>query len=709
MIIVKCPQCGKQSQVNESAIGKRARCSKCSQQFVITAPAPASVSESKGGLEELADDYGLAPLEPPQPISRPESQPQTLARPAAGLSPQLHATASSVPASKPFQPSPASSPASKLPLILILSGSGLLLVCVVLGGIVWALTRPDAAGPGAAAAAGGPGAGAAANEPQDGGISSKFARHPKTEAQSWLPAHPLAFADPTTWKVTAEPERPAVGKLHSEFRLQDLYHVTHHFSAPEVAQAATIRNVEDPEQPAGKGWLRLAWTRLDLKSGERLGELLTSSHLGGEGWRYSAALSPNGKHLALAFPYLPGKLEIWSDDGEKEATIELADVTAEATPRRVHFLTDSRVLVDIAGNLIAYDLPDGSEAFRIPAGFVSRPVLSPGRKWLAGYAGDGIAWYSAADGTPAGKIALGEHWHVTTEPDWQERLDWGLAFHPSGKSVAVLAMGKNNYQTLVAHYDLASGRTLEQFVLPAIEYEQLLAASWCGDRQLQLITGHIVDLDLKTFLGCQGDRTKLRHHFTTQPPDGRCWRLVWHNLADKLEPDLGLPEDVHVALVATTVPDAELVRRKAEAKTALLWGPDFTVAVDTDEVLKEDRRPKVLGALADTLAERGYQVDPSANFRMMVKEARALSLPNPQKPGTEAYVGELKLELVDRDGKTVARYRTLGVNGEGDYEDCWNALCEQIRKMEPLPMVWRAPDGTLTDPTTERRPLGVDR
>ena len=92
--------------------------------------------------------------------------------------------------------------------------------------------------------------------------------------------------------------------------------------------------------------------------------------------------------------------------------------------------------------------------------------------------------HSAADGSPAGKISLGEHWHVMTEPAWQERLDWGFTFHPSGKSVAVLAMGKNSYQTLVAHYNMASGRVLEQFELPAVEYEQLQAyyGSHCRSR-----------------------------------------------------------------------------------------------------------------------------------------------------------------------------------------------------------------------------------
>ena len=132
----------------------------------------------------------------------------------------------------------------------------------------------------------------------------------------------------------------------------------------------------------------------------------------------------------------------------------------------------------------------------------------------------------------------------------------------------------------------------------------------------------------------------------------------------------------------------------------MIWGPGFAVALDTDGILKDDRRPQVLGALADTLAERGFRVDPAARFKLLVKEGRALSVPDINNPGKYGYIGEIKLELVDSAGKTVdyPGRGVLGATGEGGYDECWAAICEKIKVMEPLLMKWRQADGQYVDP-----------
>ena len=706
-LTIHCPQCGKQARVGPSAVGKRGRCGKCSHSFLIQLPAMASEPIDAGdGLMQLESGYDLAPLElPPQPMPRPAM----LAAPTTATAVSLaNPPGQALPGKRAIGDGHRSGGKTAWIIGLAVGGAGLLVCTLILIVVVWVLMRPK--GPPAVAGNGAAGKGAGVANAQDaaGSAESGITREPKAGSQFWIPAHPLAAADPARWKVTAEVTAPASG-LHSVFLFEHDYSPALLFAAPQTAQAATVQITKDPTQPESSGLYRLEWTRLDLRTGQTLGKLPTSLVTSEPGWRYLCALGPSGKQLAIAFAYAPGQMEIWSDDGSKVATIAVAAVTDEARPRRVHFASESRVLVDVAGNVTAYDLLAGTEAFQIQAGFTIPPVLSLGGKWLAGNTGDGIAWYSTADGSPAGKIEFGEHWQLGPGGfNGQERLDWGLAFHPSGKSVAVLAIGKTSPQTLVAHYDLATGRVLDQFVLPDGQYN-FQVANWCSDRQLHLSTGHVVDLDLKTWLGRLGDPEHLPLHFSSNSPDQRCWRLLYPSLGQKIDPRLGLAEEVQHALVASTVPDAELKRRRAEAQDSLIWGPGFAVALGT-EVINDERRPQVLAALADMLAERGFKVDPAARHRLLVKEARALSVPDINNPGKYGYVAELKLELVDSRGQTISfpgRGGQIGVTGQGGYDECWAALCEKIKSLEPLQTMWLQPDGMLIDPHHARL-LAID-
>jgi hypothetical protein len=696
-LTVRCPQCAKESRVPATAAGKHGRCGQCNHRFLIelsaTAAEPADLP---------ADEYDLAPLES-KLIPEAHRPPPTPLPASAGMPGRLPQTAK--PKDQPHKPAAKWIPA-------VVGGVAAALVCAVTVGVaIWALTRPG--GPAAAQANAAVGNRAANGAPAAGGAPAAVAngaagpgvadirRDPKPGSQFWIAAHPLASADPATWKVTAEDEIDLASGLHSVFPLNTKYPPTHFFSAPQAAQVATVHRVEDPSHPESSGLLRFEWMRHDLRTGQTLGKLPTSLTLS----EYQLALSPSGKQLAVAFYYPSGQLEIWSDDGSRVAAIALGEITAETRPKRLRFLSESRILIDVAGSVIAYDLPTGAEAFKIEAGFVVSPVLSWGRQWLAGYTGDGIAWFSAVDGSPAGRIDFGEHWLLEAEAVPMEGFDWGLAFHPSGKSVAVLALGKGTYETLVAHYDLASGRVLEQFVLPALNYERRQGAYWCGDRQLLLVTGHVIDFDRKTWLGRYGERVR----FCTQPPDQRCWQLLWPIQSQSLDPRLGLADDVKCALVASTVLDAELKRRRDEWQDSMIWGPDFAVALGTDDVIKDERRPQVLAALADVLTERGFRVDPAARHRLLVKEARALSAPDVTRPGEYRYIAELKLELVDSRGQTISRPGAgqIGGTGEGGYDEAWAFLCEKIKTLEPLPMKWRQPDGWLADPHQQRQ-LAID-
>jgi hypothetical protein len=60
-------------------------------------------------------------------------------------------------------------------------------------------------------------------------------------------------------------------------------------------------------------------------------------------------------------------------------------------------------------------------------------------------------------------------------------------------------------------------------------------------------------------------------------------------------------------------------------------------------------------------------------------------------------------------GFVLSRFRdssrgVLGATGEGGYDECWAAICEKIKVMEPLFMKCRQADGQYVDPHHARLP-----
>ena len=340
-LTVRCPQCAKESRVPAAAVGKHGRCGQCNHRFLIELPAAAA--------KPPADEYDLAPLED-KPVPAAHRPPPTPLPAPAGTPGRLPPKAKSKEDSRPKSP-------GWLVAALALGGAALLICGVAAGVAVWDMNRagrPAAAQANAAGGNGGKGVPAAAANAQAGGAED-IRRDPKPGSQFWIPAHPLASADPATWKVTAEETAPASG-LQSLFVLPVEYPPQPLFAAPQAAQAAMVDIRKDPAQPESSGLYRLVWTRYDLRTGETLGTLPTSLVTAEPGWQTLCALSPSGKQLAIAFPYLPGQMEVWSDDGSKVAAVALSAVMEKSRPRRVRFASESRILVDVAGKVMAYDL-----------------------------------------------------------------------------------------------------------------------------------------------------------------------------------------------------------------------------------------------------------------------------------------------------------------------------------------------------------------
>src|SRR4051812_48274110 len=74
MTSIQCPHCGAKLNVPEEALGKKGRCPKCQQRFLVQLPAPLDESDPLGAslppLGEL-DPLGASPLGDFDPLAQP--------------------------------------------------------------------------------------------------------------------------------------------------------------------------------------------------------------------------------------------------------------------------------------------------------------------------------------------------------------------------------------------------------------------------------------------------------------------------------------------------------------------------------------------------------------------------------------------------------------------------------------------------------------
>jgi hypothetical protein len=356
--------------------------------------------------------------------------------------------------------------------------------------------------------------------------------------------------------------------------------------------------------------------------------------------------------------------------------------------------------------LIAYELPSGRELYRLPAAEETGWVISRGGKWMANVTPKSVAWHSTADGSPAGTIDLGEHWKLNIAGDVKLTTP-GFALHPDGRSLAILAWNKEQ-DLLVAHWDLAKGAPIEQFVVPVAHHGYRISfyGVWCGPRRLLIDSGHVIDLDLKTWI-CTYDQS-----YVTDSPDGRRWgfaSLKPEQLAT-LAQKLRIPQPTsELALVAGTIPDERIAKRLADAQQGAFFHPGFRLRLEADDSVPTEYRQTVLAGLADALAAGGYVVDPAARARAQIVEAQADRTPNLTFDGRKFFKARARIKFLDASDREMLPYTSFDAQAAGRVDDAWVALAEEIKGKLKLPrLVLKDAAGADLEPRAEMLSPGVD-
>jgi hypothetical protein len=379
------------------------------------------------------------------------------------------------------------------------------------------------------------------------------------------PARPAELAEarrvpadrgPIAWMVEADPAPPPRRAVRSEpVPLQakgaDVARLL--FASPAVGQAAVLSAPEvNPLAPQR----RVRFDRYDLTTGQALAGddlFVTAADTAG----LAADFSPDGTRLLVREPAEGRRLDVWSADGKHLAG--WLPYSAEPPPAgRVAwaaFVDSRRVLTaSAAGRLILWRVPE-CRAEYVADGYPGGWTLSPGRRYLTAFNGQGLAVLEAVTGVRRGCLG------------WPDALRGAAcvaaAFRPDGNEVAAVLREANGPAWLV-RWDWPRGVRVAAFPFQA---EPAAGLRWCG--AAALLHG-LTLLDLKQGLALWRYQLPGPGIPGSTTPDGRLWYTA-HRKADE-----------SAVLMAQALPDtaAATAARLLSQPAAVLFRPGQDVRLE---------------------------------------------------------------------------------------------------------------------------------
>jgi hypothetical protein len=330
-------------------------------------------------------------------------------------------------------------------------------------------------------------------------------RHPDLSSLHTVPAAA------TAWSVTADPApAPAKALLTRPIVLKNfLDEIRGVFcSTGDAPQAVVSIQSGEPNAVGGNAIspaLTHAIERYDLTNGKRLGrnDVPPVCEL--------VAFSPEGGRIILRDMENRDRLDVYSTVDmkylagwrpyEKETGYDRIVIWTA-------FLDQHRALtINPAGKLVLWTLPDCRAYYVVKDACQGIPVLSPGRKMLAGFAGGSIRFIEAATGKRLGEAAT-----PTSDESGRAGLR-AAAFRPDGLQLAALLNGGQ-----IARIDLTSGKAVSEFRSPIPQAGFL---EWCGNRHVLVNNQSLVDVDrqMEVWRYVAGVPSQVS-------PDGRHWAAV---------------------------------------------------------------------------------------------------------------------------------------------------------------------------------------
>jgi hypothetical protein len=491
--------------------------------------------------------------------------------------------------------------------------------------------------------------------------------HPDWSAQRVVPSAAASWSatpDPASMPAKSLISRPIVLKNWVE-EIRGVY-----CSGAEAAQAlVAIRALERDElggnalAPGLSQWIE----RYDLANGKRLGrnEVPTASDL--------VAFSPDAGRLIMRDAANGDRLDIYSAADmkylggwrpyEKESGIDRMVVWTA-------FLDQHRALtINPAGKLVLWGLPACRAMYTVKDACQGTPVLSPGRKFVAGFSGGFIRFFEAATGKRVGETA------TPSSDDGGRPGPRAAAFRTDGQQLAALLSGGQ-----IVRIDLATGKALSEVRSPV---PQAAFLEWCGNRHVLINNQSLVDLD-------------------------RQWE-VWRYAAGL--PALGSPDGRHWAaveaytnepayLAAFTIPEKgldKIVKLVADKKAPALLRMQVPVTLRIDIIGAPKGGEAFRQALAEQLAAQLRANDiPIADGQPVTLLVRAEALDTGEKEELRNLVPGMK---DDEQGKKKIPNK---------YVECEVALVDSAGKvpLEPKQQFMLRDIGNLAAGKDEKDPAG---
>jgi hypothetical protein len=289
---------------------------------------------------------------------------------------------------------------------------------------------------------------------------------------------------PGQWAV---PKAPSPSPVGAEFPVWP--------AAFSDSQAAVIRFGSE-SKPIYR--LPVSWERYDLASGKLLGTVKLwpwSASFDSEAHAYwtrysevglSAALTADGKRLALRDPVDPTRVDVWEEDGRRLVGIRPYD----AKPIEwLGFAAGGNLLTLGNGKLTSWKIPEAKATYEVDGGYTGLRQFAPGRGWLAATAGSKVDFLDSATGKCLGRIedqpyADGPGYTMAISPDgrYLVRVGIGQARTHGGNDMGVF--------TVARVWDTATGKPLTSI---RIAGTSLRGAFWFSPHQF-LANDQLVDV-----------------------------------------------------------------------------------------------------------------------------------------------------------------------------------------------------------------------
>ncbi|MFM8583435.1 MAG: WD40 repeat domain-containing protein, partial [Planctomycetaceae bacterium] len=223
----------------------------------------------------------------------------------------------------------------------------------------------------------------------------------------------------------------------------------------------------------------------------------------------------------------------WRPYGEEKHDHE-QKVLAAVVIDKDHVLTLSQ-----ANRLVMWDLPGKRAVYQIER--AEMPGVSPGRRWLTVWNGQGVRVFDALTGQVKGDLQLpADGWGPPSS----------AAFHPNGEHLAVCLNTFPSGRVVV--WSLKTGQVEHDFVQPVISQ----TLHWCDDGHLLLDNTALVDLKNRVLVWNYELPFGKGVH-VPDSPDGRHWYLTSSG-----------GQQATVTLVAAKLPDTGTEQKLAGRKLA---------------------------------------------------------------------------------------------------------------------------------------------